>query len=98
MSAASERAGLRLRRTSGDAYALEGDLDMATASTVDAAFAQVTGPIRLDLRALRFLDSCGITALLRLRQRCQADGCHLQIDACSPQAARVLRIVGLYDT
>jgi anti-anti-sigma factor len=97
MSAASEQAGLRLRQTSGGAYALEGELDMATAPAVDAAFAEISGSIRLDLGALRFLDSCGVAALLRLRQRCQADGCHLRIDACSPSAARVLRIVGLYD-
>jgi anti-sigma B factor antagonist len=97
MSAASEQAGLPLRQT-GDAYALEGELDMATAPTVDAAFAVVNGSIRLDLGALKFLDSFGVAALVRLWQRCQADGCHFRIDACSPQAARVLRIVGLYDS
>jgi anti-anti-sigma factor len=75
---------------------LEGELDMATAPAVDAAFVAVTGSIRLDLGALRFLGSCGISALVRLRQRCQAAGGHLRIDTCSPQAARVVHIAGLY--
>ena len=78
-------------------YSLEGELDMASASGLQTAFAAVGGPIRFDLEKLRFLDSSGIAALLRLRQRCDADGCSFRIVACSPQAERVLRIVGLFE-
>jgi anti-anti-sigma factor len=69
---------------------------MATVPAFEAQLAGVSGPIRLDLTGLTFLDSCGITALIRLDRQCQSDGCTFQIDGCSPQAEAVLRVVGLY--
>jgi len=82
---------------SGCSYALEGELDMATAPVLEATFADVSGPIRLDLGSLIFLDASGITALVCLRQRCEADGCSFHLVGCAGPAERVLRIVDLYD-
>jgi anti-anti-sigma factor len=97
MSARPDQPGLRVRHVGGSSYVLDGELDMATAPALEASFAPVTGPIRLHLGALTFLDSAGIAALVRLHKRCEADGCSLRLDGCSPQAERVLRIVDLYD-
>ena len=57
----------------------------------------VHGPLLLDLDGVSFLDSTGISALIRLRDRCPHDGCTFLVERCSPQAERVLRIVGLYE-
>ena len=97
MSAASDQSGLRLQHMGDCTYALEGELDMATAPVLEASFAEVRGPIRFDLGALNFLDSSGLRALIRLYQRCEADGCSFHIVGCSPPVERILRMVDVYD-
>jgi anti-anti-sigma factor len=88
----------RLRLTHQDGtYMLDGELDRVSASHLEAQLADNEGPIRLDVRAVTFLDSYGIHALVRLRQRCQANGCDLHLEDCSPAVERVLRIVDLYE-
>jgi anti-anti-sigma factor len=51
----------------------------------------------LDLHGVSFMDSSGISALVRLYQRCDHHDCTFRIDACSPNVERVLRIVGVYE-
>lgn len=77
-------------------FSLAGELDMATAPQLDA-LVDVHGALCLDLRDVSFIDSSGIVAFLRLYRRCDHEGCSFLIETCSPQAERVLRIVGLYD-
>jgi anti-anti-sigma factor len=75
-----------------------GELDLATAPILEARVADISGSIRLDLRALTFVDSSGIAAFVRLYQRCESDGCTLRVENCCGQVERVLKIAGLYET
>ena len=88
---------LEVRRVSPGRYALEGELDIATAPLLETTLADVTGALSLDLCGVTFIDSCGIRALVALYKRCEREGSALRIDGCSPQAERVLRMVDLYD-
>ena len=79
---------------------LHGELDMATESRLrDAAMAQldVSGlaKLGLDLADITFLDSCGISVLVDLRNHANDRGIDLEILAVSQRAARILTIVGL---
>lgn len=78
--------------------AVAGELDLVTAPILEDSLAQFAGDVRLDLTAVTFIDSSGVAGLVRLSTRCEADGCTLRIEECSPQVERVLRIVGLYET
>jgi anti-anti-sigma factor len=84
------------RRTPGR-YTLCGELDMATAHLVDE-LDDVHGPLLLNLRGVPFIDASGVSAFIRLYERCPHPSCTFLIEECSPPAARVLRIVGLYET
>lgn len=77
-------------------FRLCGELDIATARQL-AELAELHGPLLLDLSDVSFLDSSGMSGLLRLYRRCGVADCSFLIERCSPQVERVLRIVGLYD-
>ena len=77
--------------------AVVGELDIATAPMLEEHLERLTGPIRLDMRELSFLDSSGIRSLMRMYRHCEGDGCTFRIEGCSPMVERVLQIVGLYD-
>jgi anti-anti-sigma factor len=77
-------------------YTLCGELDMATAPQLDE-LDDVHGPLLLNLRGVSFLDASGVSGLIRLHERCPHHSCTFLIEECSPPAARVLRIVGLYE-
>ena len=81
----------------GAVLTVAGELDLATAPILERGLTDVTGPVRLDLEAVTFIDSAGIAAVVRLYKRCQGDGCTLRIENCSRQVERVLRIAGLYE-
>jgi anti-anti-sigma factor len=76
-------------------YTLCGELDMATAHQLDD-LDDVHGPLLLNLRGVSFIDESGVNGLMRLYERCPHHSCTFLIEECSPQAARVLRIVGVY--
>ena len=78
-------------------YTLCGELDMATAPQLDE-LDDVHGPLLLDLRGVSFIDTAGVSGLIRLYERCPHHSCTFLIEECSPPAARVLRLVGLYET
>lgn len=63
--------GSRLERDGIFVYALSGELDMAGADAFVARLATLIdnspGPVVLDLEDLRFVDSAGLRALLRVR-------------------------------
>ena len=76
----------------GDRLVARGELDTDTARYLDAVVEDLDGePIVLDLAAVSFIDSSGIRALLRARQRHNA----LRIENPSPQAGKVLEMTGL---
>jgi anti-sigma B factor antagonist len=76
-------------------YALAGELDLASApalvSAVDPAIAAGVHDIVLDVRALSFLDSTGISAIIGLSNRLQ--GGVLTLEGPQTHVARVLRLV-----
>src|SRR5947209_16994165 len=91
-SAQGDRAVLRLA----------GELDMATAPEVDlaieAACEAAPSEVLVDLRALDFIDSAGLAALLRGRYICERHGCRYTLIHGEKRAiTRVFEIAGLED-
>jgi anti-sigma B factor antagonist len=79
-----------------------GELDMATApklqTTFDEVLASAPTNVLLDLQHLDFLDSTGITVLVRTRRQLEERGAHLTIDGLSAAAAKVLEVAGVLDS
>jgi anti-anti-sigma factor len=76
---------------------LFGELDIATAPEVDAAFADVAErrvPVILDLRGLRFMDSRGIRMLVSCHAQAMAAGFPLTV-ACADGISELLKLTGL---
>jgi anti-anti-sigma factor len=81
--------------------ALTGEFDLATAGEleilVDRLISEGRNRIVLDLHDLTFCDSVGLNALVRARNRCEADGGSLRVTGSRGEVADVLRIGGLFD-
>lgn len=78
-------------------YRLGGELDMASAETLDGALRPVVdtqGHIVLDLADLTFIDSSGIRALVDLSRQMNG-AAPLVLTKVSPSVKRVLDIVGI---
>jgi len=83
----------------GESFSIRlfGELDIATAPEVDAAFAEIAErrvPITLDLRGLRFMDSRGIRMLVSCHDQAQAGGFSLTV-ACGDGVGELLKMTGL---
>lgn len=91
MSTATDPADGRLLVT------LAGELDIAGVEDVrpqlDELLGQEPQPVRIDLASLRFLDSSGIAALIRIANRFTP----VEVRNASPQVRRVLAVLGLAD-
>jgi anti-sigma B factor antagonist len=78
---------------------VEGELDLSTADqlneTLDSAIASGTGPIVLDLQALRFCDSAGLAVLVKTHNLLGGEGRRLVIASPSTAVSRVLELSGL---
>ena len=75
-----------------------GDVDLATVPEVERCLEAHAGSPRLlvDLAAVRFLDSCGMTALVRAMRRAAQSGQQLELRPPTDAAVlRVLEITGL---
>lgn len=81
--------------------ALDGEMDTHTARSVGDQLNQLAGggaiALVVDASALRFLDSSGISELLRLRQRTVDAGGTFRVRAASPTVRRVIEITGLLE-
>ena len=79
--------------------AVDGELDLSTADqlqdTLGAAMAEGSGPIVLDLGALRFCDSAGLAVMVKTHNLLAAEGRRLVIASPSAAVARVLELSGL---
>jgi anti-sigma B factor antagonist len=78
--------------------ALVGELDLACVPRFEALVASayvMTDFCRVDLRALAFVDSSGIRALLRARRRAVESGAWLEIANATPAVSRVLAEAGV---
>ncbi|HEY9557775.1 MAG TPA: STAS domain-containing protein [Acidimicrobiales bacterium] len=78
---------------------VRGELDMSTAPELSAALVKAgegaSGPIKLDLSGVTFLDSSAIGALISAGQELSASGRSLHIGKRSAIVSRVLEITGL---
>ena len=85
----------------GDRHTLcvSGELDLSSAPELTAAIADCAQSARvvvLDLRALRFIDSSGIQAILSGQRHCSDSGCEYLVDRAMPaQVERVFVVAGL---
>ena len=79
--------------------ALSGELDVATADSVEQALIDVEedGPERmvLDLRELRFIDSTGLSLLINADRRARKAGRQVTIVTGTGPPRRILETVGL---
>ncbi|MDQ6915878.1 MAG: STAS domain-containing protein [Actinomycetota bacterium] len=93
-----EGEGLRLRATAHNgtaSLALEGELDMASAPTLESALADALASadaVELDLGGVRFMDSSGLRALLCARRDADAAGRRLRLVDVSPAVSRILEV------
>lgn len=78
---------------------LDGEMDTHTAKQVgervSESLAGGAASVVIDADGLRFLDSSGISELLRIRQRTVDAGGTFTVRSASPTARRVLEITGL---
>ncbi|MGI5241601.1 STAS domain-containing protein [Dactylosporangium sp. CA-139066] len=80
----------------------QGEVDPDTAPALEAALdAALDGgapaPIVVDLSGVRFLDSAGISALLRGRRRTVAAGRAFRVTGADDFVAEVLHLTGVWD-
>jgi anti-sigma B factor antagonist len=80
---------------------LDGEMDTHTAprlgEVLEPALAAGSPTVVVDAAALRFLDSSGISELLRVRQRTVEHGGSFRVHSPSPAVRRVLEITGLLE-
>ncbi len=98
----ANRFAVDVRSESGaPLLAVSGELDLATTPTLEQELARVRerGPelIIIDLRELEFMDSTGLSVLIRAHQDAQQSGYRLGIVNGSRQIRRLLTLTGVAD-
>jgi anti-anti-sigma factor len=91
------------REVAEHTYHLRGEYDLANSYELEAdllhfAHRSAGGPLTVDAQYLRFIDSSGINALLRVREVLASEGRRLRVVNLPSTAERVLEILGLDDT
>jgi anti-sigma B factor antagonist len=85
----------------GVVLALFGELDVVSApelaAALDEVLAQPHARVMLDLNGLRFVDSAGVSVLIRAKQRAETDGRTVVLRRPTEQLERVFALVGLAD-
>ena len=71
---------------------LAGELDLGAQDEMAACRPELpmTGPVEIDLRAVRFMDSAGLAALVDLHQLLTARGCAVRVHGARGVVLRVL--------
>ena len=81
---------------------LAGELDMLTApgfsARVDELVRRQTGTLRIDLRALQFIDSAGLHVLLNSQRRLTRQGRRLQVICADGPVLRSIQLTRLTET
>ena len=84
----------------GILVAIEGDVDLATASIVEDELRRAERSealVVVDLRDISFMDSTGIRMLISADRRMREQGGLLQITHVPPQVHRLFELVGITD-
>ncbi len=80
---------------------VKGELDLASSPTLEQELERVAGDspslVIIDLRELEFMDSTGLSVLIRAHQRAQESGHRLGIVNGSRQVRRLLSLTGVAD-
>ena len=86
----------------GFTIGLAGELDMLTApefsARVDELVRRQTGTLRIDLRALQFIDSAGLHVLLNAQRRLTRQGRRLQVICADGPVLRAIQLTRLTET
>jgi anti-anti-sigma factor len=88
---------------SGDCevIAIRGELDLASGPELEAALQNVAVPstrsVVVDLRELEFMDSTGLSIVVRAHQRLAQQGVELSLVKGPPQVQRLLDLTGVAD-
>ncbi len=97
----TELAIQRMDDDRGVILALFGELDVVSAPALEQRLAEVLAEphdrVMLDLNGLRFVDSAGVSVLIKAKQRAQSDGRTLVLRRPTEQLERVFALVGLAD-
>jgi anti-sigma B factor antagonist len=79
--------------------AVSGELDLASGPELEAELDQLTGPdiqlVVIDLRNLDFMDSTGLSILVRAHQRLAGEGSEMGLVKGSQQVQRLLDLTGV---
>lgn len=79
--------------------AVGGELDLASGPELEAELDQLPGPdtqlVVIDLRQLDFMDSTGLSILVRAHQRLAGEGCEVGLVKGSQQVQRLLDLTGV---
>lgn len=79
--------------------AVSGELDLASGPELEAELDQISGPdtqlLVIDLRRLDFMDSTGLSILVRTHQRLAGEGCEMGLVKGSQQVQRLLDLTGV---
>ena len=105
VSAASPPPGFSVTERREDErmiLALEGELDITSASTLEESAERVvaadaTGAVVLDLGGLSFIDSTGLRAIVNLRDRCGKAGRTFTMLPGPRTVQRLFELTGLID-
>ena len=89
------------RRGRAALIAVAGELDLATGPQLEAELHDIspreTELVVVDLRNLEFMDSTGLSIIVRAHQRLTGEGCELGLVRGSPQVQRLLDLTGVAD-
>ncbi len=89
------------RRGRAAVIAVTGELDLATGPELEAQLGDIspsdTEMVVVDLRKLEFMDSTGLSIIVRAHQRLTGAGCELGLVKGSPQVQRLLDLTGVAD-
>ncbi len=80
----------------------QGEVDLSNAArlqeTLDSAFEEKPArPMLVDLGALQFIDSTGLSVLVEATRRSRENGNRFQVRGATGQVRRVLEIAGVYE-
>lgn len=81
--------------------AVTGELDLASGPELETELDRLSGPetelVVIDLRQLDFMDSTGLSIIVRAHQRMAGEGCEMGLVKGSQQVQRLLDLTGVAD-
>lgn len=87
------------READAELITIRGELDLASGPQLQAALERVspedTRVVVIDLRELEFMDSTGLSIIVRAHQRLAGTGCELGLVRGSTQVQRLLDLTGV---